>query len=92
MNYYVGKLMYCPEPDHGVCDECGEIILIKSNDDLTTAKPWKLNRYFAIQELLEQNDCEEIKLEKCDDEEDFNDYIKDFPTITILEIDLKDLQ
>ena len=76
MKYYLGKLCYCPDADHGVPDEVAETILIQSDDDLTEVKPYLLNEYYEIKELLEQHDCEELHLEEIDEEE-YNEYMED---------------
>lgn len=69
MKYYLGHLCYCPDADHGVPDEVTETILIQSDDDLTEVKPYLLNEYYEIKELLEQYDCERLNLEEIDEEE-----------------------
>ena len=76
MKYYLGKLCYCPDADHGVPDEVAETILIQSDDDLTEVKPYLLNEYYEIKELLEQHDCEELHLDEIDEEE-YNEYTED---------------
>lgn len=77
MKYYLGKLCYCPNIDHGVPDEVAETILIQSDDDLTEVKPYLLNKYYEIQELLEQHDCEELHLEEIDEEEYEEEWAQD---------------
>ena len=77
MKYYLGHLCYCPDTDHGVPDEVAETILIQSDDDLTEVKPYLLNEYYEIKELLEQYDCERLKLEEIDEEEYEEEWAQD---------------
>lgn len=76
MKYYLGKLCYTADVNTGICDDVAEIILIQSDDDLTEVYQDELEKYYEIQELLEQNDCEELHLEEIDEEE-YNEYMED---------------
>jgi len=69
MKYYLGKLCYATNIDREICDNIAEIILIQSDDDLTEVHQSELEKYYEIQELLEQNDCEELHLEEIDEKE-----------------------
>ena len=69
MKYYLGKLCYTANIDREICDNVAEIILIQSDDDLTEVHQGELEKYYEIQELLEQNDCEELHLEEIDEKE-----------------------
>ena len=77
MKYYLGHLCYCLDADHGVPDEVAETILIQSDDDLIEVKPYLLNEYYEIKELLEQHDCEELHLEEIDEEEYEEEWAQD---------------
>lgn len=77
MRYYLGKLMYYMSDDPGaICEGWAASVLIKSDDDLKEVKPYELNNYYEIRELLDNNDCEEIHLVEIDEDE-YNDYMED---------------
>lgn len=91
MYTYLCKLLYIADTSNHSAnspDQVGHLCLIKSDSkDLENYPTYKFRKYYAIEELLEQHDCEEIKIELLQ-EDDLPEYseIKD-----ILFIDTKDL-
>lgn len=82
MYYYLCSFMYCDDGANRysahICDQVGKLCLITStNKNLEDPKfIQEIKEDYRISEILEQEDCEEIRIEQITEVE-FNEYKED---------------
>lgn len=77
MYFYVCELLYVGDTSKhsaNIPDQVGHICIIQSDIDLTEVKLSLIKDNYQIQEMLDEHDCEAIRLEEIDFEEVKDDY------------------
>ena len=90
MHFYVCSFLYVGDRSShsaNIPDQVGHICIIQSDMELKAIKLSEIKNYYRIQELLEENDCEDIKL----DEIDFEDVKDDYSEEEVIIFNRKDL-
>ena len=90
MYYFECKFLYVGDPSKfsaNIPDEVGYMCLIKSNTDLKDVNLNILKKYYLISELLEEHDCETIRLTKIE-ETDIDMYPQNIEVLTINKEDI----
>ena len=91
MRFYTCELLYISDTSShsaNIPDTVGYTCIIQSDTDLEKVNPWLIKEIDEIKELLDEYDCEDIRLEEIDFEDAKDDYA-DEELIVINENDLK---
>jgi len=80
MKFYICKFLYISNKSShsaNVPDDIRHICIIQSDIDLKNVKLYQIKKYYRIEELLDENDCDDISLEEIDFESVKDDYSDD---------------
>lgn len=85
MNFYTCQFLYAV--DNNIPDQVGHLCIIQSDINLLDIKSSQLKEQWQIKELLDENDCEDIRLE----EVTIDDVKDDYYDVEVIVINKKDL-
>lgn len=83
MNFYTCQFLYAANKP----DQVGHLCIIQSDINLLDVKPYILKEQWQIKELLDEHDCEDIRLE----EVTIDDVKDDYYDVEVIVINKKDL-
>lgn len=85
MNFYTCQFLYAV--DNNIPDQVGHLCIIQSDINLLDIKSSQLKEQWQIKELLDEHDCEDIRLE----EVTIDDVKDDYYDVEVIVINKKDL-
>lgn len=85
MNFYTCQFLYAV--DNSIPDQVGHLCIIQSDINLLDIKPYILKEQWKIRELLDEHDCEDIRLEEVTVDEVKDDHYD----VEVIAINKKDL-
>lgn len=85
MNFYTCQFLYAV--DNNKPDQVGYLCIIQSDINLLDIKSSQLKEQWQIKELLDEHDCEDIRLE----EVTIDDVKDDYYDVEVIVINKKDL-